>query len=184
MEEYEYHFRGQRAGERVEMFLRQHPFVLVEHAVKAIGLVLLAVFLMRILGAGSVILIMAGVLIVLAVVIVIRSWYGWWNTMLLLTGERVLFVEQEGFTSRKVSEALLDNIQFVTHEIVGLVHTMFNFGMVRIQTGGAAEVLIIKEIVDPYDVQQHITRLQTPGKHPRHEPVTPPESNSPHQLSA
>lgn len=165
MEESEYHFRGQRAGERVEMFLRQHPFVLVEHAAKAIGLIFVAVLILRLAGTGSVQAIMAAVLTALAVVILIRSWYGWWNTMLLLTGERVLFVEQQGFTSRKVSEALLDNIQFVTHEIVGIVHTIFNFGMVRIQTGGAAEVLIIKEIVDPYDVQQHITRLQTPSKH-------------------
>lgn len=161
----EYHFRGQRPGERVELFLRQHPFVLVEHALKTIVLLLLAILIMRWMGASTLSSIVAGTLVAVALIVVARSWYGWTNTMMLLTSQRVLFVEQRGFTSRKVSEALLENIQFVTHEVEGLIHTIFNFGVVKIQTAGAVEALLLSELVDPYEVQQRITTLrQKSGK--------------------
>lgn len=158
--EEEIHFRGQQAGERVELALRQHPFTLIEHACKAVALVLLGLAIYRLLGSTSMARILSFGLFVGGILVAVRSWYGWWSTMLLLTNERVLFVEQRGFTSRKMSEALLDNIQFVTNEVEGLVHTVLNFGNVKIQTAGAVETLLLRELVDPYEVQQQITRLQ------------------------
>ena len=160
MAEEEMHFRGQRPGERVSLTLRQHPFTLVEHALKIVLSMLLLVLLYRLFGHPYWVNVVAPIVVLATLFIGFRSWYGWWNTMLLLTTERVLFVEQRGIASRKMSEALLDHIQFVTHEVKGVAHTIFNFGDVRIQTAGAAEVLILRELADPYEIQQRITRLQ------------------------
>lgn len=156
----EIHFRGQQAGERVKLALRQHPFTLIEHAVKVILLGLLAVALYRYLGGVAYVGWVTFILIIVAGLVGVRSWYGWWNTMMLLTNTRVLFVEQKGFTSRKMSEAMLSNIQFVTNEVKGLAHTMFNFGDIKIQTAGSVETLLLKEIIDPYEVQQAIMKLR------------------------
>jgi uncharacterized membrane protein YdbT with pleckstrin-like domain len=160
MQQEEYHFKGQQAGERVALYLRQHPFVLVEHGVKVISLLFVALLFFRLLGYNAFVAVLLPLCFIVALIIAFRSWYGWWNTMLLLTNERVLFVEQRGFTSRKMSEALLSNIQFVTNEVKGIAHTVFNFGDVRIQTAGSAETLWLRELSDPYDIQQRITELQ------------------------
>ncbi len=156
----EFHFKGQQPGERVALVLRQHPFVLVEHALKVVGLLLLAVFSFTFAHVASIMVWLGAAFIIAAIIIGIRSWYGWWNTMLLLTNERVLFVEQKGFANRKMSEALLDHIQFVTNQIQGVIHTMFNFGDVKVQTAGSQESLLLRQLYDPYEIQQNITKLQ------------------------
>ncbi len=179
----EFHFKGQQPGERVELSLRQHPFVLVEHALKAAALILVVILLYRLFGGTSMVKILTPLLLLGAVFIAFRSWYGWWNTMLLLTNERVIFVEQRGLTSRKMSEALLDNIQFVTNEVQGLMHTMFNFGDIKIQTAGAAETLLLRELIDPYEIQQKITQLQREmGMQPKSSPSQAGHSSSAEDL--
>ncbi len=171
--EEEYHFRGQQPGERVVIVSRQHPFTLIQHAVKVIALLLLAVLLIRSFGWVTWVSLGIPLLVLMSLIIALRSWYGWWSTMVLLTNRRVVFVQQRGFTSRKVSEALLENIQFVTHEIDGLVHTLFNFGDIRIQTAGSAEMLLLNELSDPYELQQRITQLQRPRSFSEHNDRSP-----------
>ena len=80
----EFHFRGQQPGERVELMLRQHPMTLLEHALKVVALLLVIVFLWRFFGITQWVIMVTPVVLIIASVIAFRSWYGWWNTMMVL----------------------------------------------------------------------------------------------------
>lgn len=55
----------------------------------------------------------------------------------VITNERIIDINQEHFWSRSVSSMLLARVQNVETDISGLFHTLFGFGTVSVETGGA-----------------------------------------------
>jgi len=86
------------------------------------------------------------------------GWYGWNRTLLLITNERVVFLEQRGLFQREMVECNMANIQQVSHHVDGLMHTICGFGNVILSSGGSAQPILIKDMPDPYAVQQEIQR--------------------------
>lgn len=86
------------------------------------------------------------------------KWYYWNNSLVLLTNERVVVLEQKNWLHREFSECKLTNIQQVSHEVKGVLHTFFNFGTISILTGGSLESFTIPNVPNPYEIQQEILR--------------------------
>lgn len=55
----------------------------------------------------------------------------------VITTERVIDINQRDFWSREVSSLLLSRVQNVETDISGLFNTLFGFGTVSLETGGA-----------------------------------------------
>ena len=55
----------------------------------------------------------------------------------VITNERIIDINQDGFWSREVSSLLLQRVQNVETDITGLFQTLFGFGTVSVETGGA-----------------------------------------------
>jgi hypothetical protein len=97
------------------------------------------------------------------------TWYTWANTVYLLTNQRIISVDQKSWFSRVISEAILENILFISHKVEGPLQTMLNFGSIHIRTSGVVEEeIVFRNINNPYDVQQNIVTLQKEitGKEP------------------
>ncbi|MGB0757515.1 MAG: PH domain-containing protein [Patescibacteria group bacterium] len=88
-----------------------------------------------------------------------RSWLDYYLDVWFVTNERVVSIEQQGLFSRSIAEQKLYRIQDVYAEVRGVVATFFDFGNVTIQTAGASEFFIFKEIPRPHQVARNIAKL-------------------------
>lgn len=81
----------------------------------------------------------------------------WRNDMFQLTDRLIVDIDRRPFgfgESRK--QALLSNIQNVNAYTPGLIHTIFNYGSVEIETAGAESNLVFEDIPYPSVIQSDI----------------------------
>lgn len=60
-----------------------------------------------------------------------------WLDQWIITNERIIDINQLDFWQREVSSLLLARVQNVETDISGFFHTLFGFGKVSVETGGA-----------------------------------------------
>jgi uncharacterized membrane protein YdbT with pleckstrin-like domain len=77
----------------------------------------------------------------------------------IITNERIINIEQEGFFFRMISEERLFRIQDVTSEVKGVVPTMFGYGDVYIQTAGEKSRFNFEQVPNPDGIRDIIIRL-------------------------
>lgn len=157
----EYEFAGQDDKEVVLEVVRQHWKFLIMPIIKIIGLLLILAVLFYFFGASIVTSYAIYIVIIWILYIIAVNWFKWANTIYLLTNHRIVCVYQLGFFKRVVSEAVLENILFLSHKIEGLSNTMLNVGSIHIRASGVTEEeIVLYNIYDPYLVQQEIVQAQ------------------------
>lgn len=77
----------------------------------------------------------------------------------MITNERIIDVEQRGFFSRTISEQRLFRVQDVTSEVHGFFATALKYGNVHVQTAGAKQRFLFREIPGPEEVRNTIIKL-------------------------
>jgi len=102
------------------------------------------------------------VCVLVAFGIFFRAFYDYNQSVFVLTNQRVINVGQDGFWKRKITETDLEKIQDVASETSGIWRTMFKFGDLVIRTAGAGQgsEIIVKNIANPYEVQQEIVKIK------------------------
>ncbi len=151
-------FQGQRSNEEVLLVTHKHPFVLLHHIIVGALLLLIPVLAWRIALVGPLLLYTLIICLPIALFYLYVGWYGWNRTLLLITNERVVFLEQRGLFQREMIECNMGNIQQVQHHVDGIMHTLFGYGNLIMSSGGSAEPIKIKDMPDPYQIQQEIQR--------------------------
>ncbi|MBI2984572.1 MAG: PH domain-containing protein [Candidatus Kerfeldbacteria bacterium] len=101
-----------------------------------------------------------GVVLAIAVWSGLRALYVWSRNVLLITNQRIIDIDQQGFFQRTVAEAAYDKIQDVRYASRGLWQTLFRFGSIVVQTAGTTTNLELSGVKDPVTIQQLITDLQ------------------------
>jgi len=148
-------FEGQRPNEEVLEIYRQHPWVMSRSAAIAIGILFIAFLPLLLPGGGNgVKLIMIGAAI--ACVILAVRLYIWWNTIYVLTDQRIIGSVQHKLLMRKVDEVPIGNIQNISHLKKGLWSMLFDYGIVQIQTSGSDLAMELHNVENPLTVQQSI----------------------------
>lgn len=150
-------FRGQRSGEQTLLVLRRHPWFFFQPGLKVIVVVLIIVLAIKFLGFSTPTSIIFFISLPFVAYEIGQAWFRWINTVYVLTNERIITVLQRHFFARQVTEAPLDNVMTVTHEIAGPIRSILNFGDVAIRSSGASEnEIVLKDVFDPFEVQQKI----------------------------
>jgi len=153
----EYSFNGQREGEKVVLMVKNHPFVLFSPGLKCVVCIAL--------GLGAILYLdskYAGLLLVLLILIGLalaaNSFYNFFQSVFLVTNERLIYVNQRGFWHRKIIETEIGKVQDVASETQGLFKIILHFGNLIIRTAGASkgEEIVVKNIPNPYEVQKRI----------------------------
>jgi len=162
-------FPGQRANEHVKLCIRQHWVVYFVVAFRAIFWT--ALLFLGFLLTGDILSSVAtkSTLFFFASLYLLVVWL--WSyiafiknelTVLLITSERILDIDQSSLFVRQVSETSLDKIQDVVGKINGFFASVFDFGDVEIQTAGYENFFEGRKIASPHltarkilDVQQH-----------------------------
>jgi membrane protein YdbS with pleckstrin-like domain len=156
----DYVFRGKRSDENVVLVVKQHPWILMPILWFWLVLIGIIVAVLWYFGASTVTSYALGILGTIGIIYSIYQWFLWNNGIYVLTDQRVIRIEQNGLFSREISETELNRIQEISTEISGPIRTLLNFGNVRIQTASSSGRLDLGDVVDPYDIQQQIVRIQ------------------------
>lgn len=92
------------------------------------------------------------------------SWTNYYLDILIITTKRLIYVNQIGLFSRRVSISRLDRIQDATGEIHGLIPTLLDFGEITIQTAAEEQAFVIRDIPNPAHVKTLILKAQEEAK--------------------
>jgi len=138
----------------------QHPFVLLPAGLITVALWLVPFLIYAISPTGSVLALSIVIAIILGVARAYSAWHSWNRTMVLLTTDRVIFLEQHGFFKRELIELPLKSVQQVSHAVEGLLGTLFGYGTISIAAIGTQLPLVIPQVPDPYAIQQEILQTQ------------------------
>jgi uncharacterized membrane protein YdbT with pleckstrin-like domain len=88
-----------------------------------------------------------------------QNFLDWYLDVWVVTNKRIINIEQHGLFGRTMSELLLYNVQDVTSDVRGLVHSMFDYGDVFIQTAGERERFDFENVNHPNEVAKRILEL-------------------------
>ncbi|MFA6963249.1 MAG: PH domain-containing protein [Patescibacteria group bacterium] len=161
--ESEFTFQGQRPEEKVVDVINSHPYVIYPTGFRVV-LILAVVAAVFILFPQVVLwaYISAGVIGALSIVYFWSAYYGFKESVLIITDERIFYVSQKGFFRRKIFEADLANILDVSSETKGFFKTVLKYGDLIVRTAGAKEEgdIIVQDIPDPYYAQQKIASVR------------------------
>jgi hypothetical protein len=80
-------------------------------------------------------------------------WIDYYFDVWIITNERIVNIEQKGLFVRHISELSFQNVQDVTSAVNGLLPTILNYGDVAIQTAGAKNRFLFRQVPDPYQVK-------------------------------
>lgn len=153
-------FNGQRPGEKVVDIANSHPYVLYPPGLRTMILLVLAT---TVIVFWPKLYIIPLVILIIALFYLLSAIFGYKESILLITNQRIIAIEQKGFFNRKVVESDLYKILNISSEAGGMIRTMLKFGDIKISVSGASEGgdIIIKNISNPYYYQQEITRLMS-----------------------
>lgn len=156
----EFSFSGQRPDETVEEMIKNHPFILFCPGLKAVFLISIPSFVLIFFGASTAFTITTFVCLPLALGIFSKAYYLYAASVLLITNQRVIYLDQKNFFQRKIVETNLDKIQDVASDTNGAIKTALGYGNLIIRTAGASQgtEIVVQNIPNPYQAQQEITR--------------------------
>lgn len=151
-----------RVEEEDVIIYRKHFIVLIIESIIPIGLALLGMLVTFILIRFfdfTFRQLLPALIFVYSIDILWLIWRveDWRNDMFQLTDRLIIDIDRRPFgfgESRK--QALLSNIQNVNAYTPGLVHTIFNYGNVEIETAGAESNLVFEDIPYPSVIQSDI----------------------------
>ncbi len=141
---------GLRPGEAVRAVVRRHWIHSLRAVTVAVLICFVALFFMyALVSRGPIGASIFAALLISAALYGSREWISWYRTIVVLTTERVIDVDQRGFFSRLVSEAPLDRIQDVSYGTHGILQTAFGVGSITIKTAQNALTLGITWVKEP-----------------------------------
>lgn len=162
-------FPGQRENEEIIMIVFKHWYIAIMPMLKALGIILLSLFLPILLGLTF--YIFNYTISTVAYIVWILFWVGyifyayfnWLQDKYIITNERIVNIDKKGAFNTTVREAEIDKIQNITHSTKGMFATMLNFGTVILQT--ATGELILDYVPNPVYIKEEILQLIKGQKH-------------------
>jgi len=156
--EKEYSFSGQWPDEKILEVAHQNPYLLYPSGFIFIILLSLSV---AVFSFWPFLYYVAIAILIFASLYFFRSFYGFRESMLIITDKRVIYINQKGFFNRKISE--VEHVKIIDAASVtkGFTQVMLKYGDLVLRTVGAGDGgdIVIKDISNPYYFQQKITKL-------------------------
>lgn len=162
-------FEGEDPDEQVLLTLRRHPITNLRWILITAFLLnvpKLASFLLNLNGVSSWDFMPGSLRFVLIVFWFLftfsyffTSFLIWFYSVYIVSSKRVVDIDFHGFLHRRFSEALLSNIEDLTHQYSGFGQVTFNYATLHIQTAGEMRELEFECIPRPGEVQDFVSDL-------------------------
>lgn len=163
-------FATQEKKEYVVLLLRRHPITNLGWIVTALILLILPGLLIVFRDSLNIKDLLAE-LSLDSLTVFLLMWYlfvlgyifnqflNWYFNVFLITNKRVVDVDFMGVLYKHISEAELDKIQDVTHQMVGSMEVLFDYGDLTIQTAAEFSDIKFEKIPNPGEVHKIIGEL-------------------------
>lgn len=99
---------------------------------------------------------MVVICLLFAVFYALKTFFIWSFDSLVVTNYRIFDVTQTSIFDKTILEINLRDIKSISFTKNGIIRTIFNFGDLKIETENSVTNLEIKNIKDPFDIQQLI----------------------------
>ena len=175
-----YRLPGKLPDEKIIKVLRRDAFILIKKILFFILLLVLPLVLFYIVVTSIYPDILYGEISYPILLLIVSFYYfflwvffffsfiDYYLDIWIITNERIINIEQEGFFARTISEQRLDRVQDVTSETQGFFPTIFRYGNVYVQTAGAKERFFFHEVPDPDKIRDIIIKLVEKSKAAHH----------------
>jgi len=127
-------FPGQREDEQLLFIFRSHALTMRKGLLAAIVLILGGFVPYAISPANDNLLWIGLGGVVLAIIIFLYHWVGWYFTVYIVTNQRIRQDRQKGLFNTSVVEISLEKIHNISVEKRGLMGNIFNYGTLVLQT--------------------------------------------------
>lgn len=84
--------------------------------------------------------------------------------IIIVTSRRLVDIDQEQLFFRRINELGIDGVEDVSSQQKGFLQTVFNYGMVEIQTAGTRPNFLVQNIYRPREVTAIILNLSEQAK--------------------
>ncbi|MBD3251701.1 PH domain-containing protein [Candidatus Uhrbacteria bacterium] len=161
---------GSRPDEQTIFFLRRHWFVMIPVILGFLVVLILPVAVYYIIRAQipgyfdtdanfTLYVLGASMFFLYAWLFLFQNFIDWYLDIWIVTNYRIINIEQVGLFGRTMSELMLYNVQDVTSEINGFIRTIFDYGVIHIQTAGETKRFEFEEIAHPNHVAKRVLEL-------------------------
>ena len=152
----------QRRDEDIVLLNHMHPWVLAKIGFLVIILAAITTLSFLIWGASLVSSVTLGASILILVVYLLIRAFIYRNSLLIVTNQRVIYINQKSLFHRTVQEVELENIFNLQYKIKGIMKSLLNFGDIELSTVGDDENNItIQNIENPHFIHEKISELRT-----------------------
>lgn len=162
-------FPNQKRDEKVYIFIRRHPLAFLPFLGLVLGMTFVFVIIVLFVwfynpeffsGAGKNLIVLgASAYFLFVLVVFMIGWLDFYFDVHIVTSERVVDIDQFGLFNRRIDELNLDQVEDVSHSIKGFLGTIFNYGVVEVQTAGTARNFFLEDVPNPAKVAQKILSL-------------------------
>lgn len=159
----------QKPGEHVEIVKRRHPITFLPQVFLFFLMLVLPLIVGQMVFGGEIhiknpLLYASGVLLMSAyylgaILFFMGQFVDYYLDITIVTNDRIIDIEQRGIFGRQISELDLARVQDVNSEVKGIVASIFNYGLVEIQTAGDEANFEMHDAHDPHGVRQRIIEL-------------------------
>ena len=84
-------------------------------------------------------------------------WIGWYYSVIIITDQRLVQMNQKGLFNSSVVDVGLDKIQNINFQIGGFAATILKFGTIVIQT--FVGDLVIEQVHHPQKIQERLVKI-------------------------
>jgi len=157
-------FSTQRQGEKVLLVLRSHwvtnlGWIFLGIIFLFLPLALVKFPLIAFLPEKYQVLVLIGWYLLL-VAYLFQRFLTWYFNIGIVTDQRVVDVDFYGLLYKEITDAELDKIEDVTEIQIGAVRTLFNFGVLSVQTAGENKMIEFSDIPNPRQVAKLLQDLR------------------------
>lgn len=163
-------FERQEDHEVIELFLRQHPIVNVFWVSATLFLLILpAIFLQVDLLLGynyafqiPVNLLIGGLLIyyLLIIAYAFEQFLSWYFNVYIVTNLHIVDINFFSLLAKEVVEISLSDIEVISHNVDGVLGSLFHFGNVHIETAAEQKRILFEKVPRPDVVTDRVQDLQ------------------------
>jgi len=161
---------GSQPDEQTVFFLRRHWFVMLPVIIGFCVVLVLPVAVYSLIniqspefflkqGIFELYVLGASMFFLYAWLFLFQNYIDWYLDIWIVTNYRIINIEQHGLFGRTMSELMLYNVQDVTSEIIGLIHTVFDYGTIHIQSAGETSRFEFEDIEHPNHVAKRVLEL-------------------------
>ncbi len=144
-------------GEKIERVVQKHPIILLMLLIIPLLLTSAGLFALIFFEFSIFAIIVASLFMFFAIVFFIKAWLDYNYDVIYITNRRVIFQNRElfGAITNEVSYEAITN---VVPNNTGIIHWLFGFGDIQIETASSVGIIHFYDAPEPHDVVRHISR--------------------------